>query len=206
MPARKIQDASVRRVQRAAASDLLSPRSRRARLPRRSRYGFGLRPSIHRFVHHDLADVFHRRQVVHGVQQHRSRAMVRRPRAPVLRFMRLAGDGRSASGRNSSSTSSISNSFLNCLRDARSSARSGSRSAPPRPAPPSVATTGRRPTNSGIRPNLIRSSGSTSASTSLPCCPLVAASSHLGDETDAAVFFERFRMHLVQTRRTRRRR
>jgi hypothetical protein len=64
----------------------------------------------------------------------------------------------------------MSNSFLNCLVMAffgsvriLTSAASSSSS--------SVATTGRRPTNSGIRPNLIRSSGSTSAS-SLPISAL----------------------------------
>ncbi len=50
----------------------------------------------------------------------------------------------------------------------------------------SVATTGRRPTNSGIRPNLIRSSGSTSRSTS-PTSLRSLGLVHLGAEADAAL-------------------
>ncbi len=50
----------------------------------------------------------------------------------------------------------------------------------------SVATTGRRPTNSGIRPYLIKSSGSVSWNTSLPCGPRILLA-HLGDEADAAL-------------------
>ncbi|MCY1174756.1 hypothetical protein D9M73_149680 [compost metagenome] len=85
----------------------------------------------------------------------------RRPRAPVLRSRaRLATDFR-ASERNSRSTPSISNNLAYCLVRAffgsvriciNAASSSSSR----------VASTGRRPTNSGIRPNLTRSSGSTS--------------------------------------------
>ena len=71
----------------------------------------------------------------------------------------------SADGRISSSTPSIVNSFWYCLTSAffgsvRICTSASSVSSP------SVATTGRRPTSSGIRPNLIRSSGSTSRNTS----------------------------------------
>ena len=86
----------------------------------------------------------------------------RRPRAPVLRaiallaiaLQRVLGEGRGV-------TSSISNSRWYCLTSAffglvrMSTSAASSRSS-------SVATTGRRPTNSGIRPNFSRSSGSTS--------------------------------------------
>jgi hypothetical protein len=56
----------------------------------------------------------------------------------------------------------------------------------------SVATTGRRPTNSGIRPYLIRSSGSTSRSS---CADVLRSSSafHLG-EKPMPLFSERLRM------------
>ena len=93
--------------------------------------------------------------------------MVRRPRAPVLRCIALRAMARSASSRNSSSAPSMSKSRLYCLvnaffgswrMDIRASSSSSSR----------VATTGRRPTNSGMRPNLMRSSGSTSRKRSVP--------------------------------------
>ncbi|MNC33563.1 hypothetical protein D3C75_819630 [compost metagenome] len=73
--------------------------------------------------------------------------------------------------RNSSSTPSISNRRAYCLVSAflgsvRISIRAFSSSSS------SVAITGRRPTNSGIRPNLTRSSGSTSRSASPTFLPV----------------------------------
>ena len=104
--------------------------------------------------------------------------MARRPRAPVLRSMARSAIASSASCSNSSSTPSSSNSFLYCLtseffgsvRMATSVSLSSA---------VSVAMTGRRPTSSGIRPNLTRSCGviwesSTSCSSSvlsLICAP-----------------------------------
>ena len=89
----------------------------------------------------------------------------RKPRAPVLRSIALREMARSASSRNSMSHPSISNSLVYCLVMAflgsvrmRTNCSSSSSS--------SVATTGRRPTNSGINPYLIRSSGSTALSNS----------------------------------------
>ena len=89
----------------------------------------------------------------------------RRPRAPVLRASALVATAPSAPGRTSSSTPSMRNrrwyclisAFLGATRISISAFSSSSSSA---------ATTGMRPTNSGIRPYLIRSSGSTALSRS----------------------------------------
>ena len=91
--------------------------------------------------------------------------MERRPRAPVLRAIAFLAIASSASSRNSRSTPSRLNSAWYCLVRAffgslRIWIRASSLSSF------NVATTGRRPMNSGIRPNLIRSSGSTCASSS----------------------------------------
>jgi hypothetical protein len=117
----------------------------------------------HRLVDHHLADVLQRRQLVHRVEQHRLDDRAQAARAG-LALERLAGDRGSASWRNSSSTPSISNSLRNCLLIAFfgsvrifTSAASSSSSR--------VATTGRRPTNSGNQAELDQVFGSTSAST-----------------------------------------
>src|SRR3989441_774905 len=89
----------------------------------------------------------------------------RRPRAPVLRSIALRAMAPSASSASVRSIDSISNrrwycftsAFLGWVRIRFSTASSRSSS---------VATTGRRPTNSGISPYLSRSSGSTSRKTS----------------------------------------
>ena len=84
--------------------------------------------------------------------------IARRPRAPVPRRMAWSATASSASSVNSSSTPSISNSLRYCLTSAlRGSVRiltSASLSSEV-----TDATTGSRPMNSGISPNLIRSSG-----------------------------------------------
>src|SRR5262249_3503934 len=85
----------------------------------------------------------------------------RRPRAPVLRSMALRAMAPSASSTSVRSIDSISNSRWYCFTSAflgwvRISLSDGSSRSS------SVATTGRRPTNSGIRPYFNRSSGSTS--------------------------------------------
>ena len=89
-----------------------------------------------------------------------SSMMARRPRAPELRRMASRAMARSDSLVKLSFTFSISNIFWYCFTSAffgwvrmvtRSSSRRSLR----------VATTGSRPTNSGIIPNFIRSSGST---------------------------------------------
>ena len=84
----------------------------------------------------------------------------RKPRAPVLRSVALRAIALKASSRKSISTSSISKSLAYCLVYAflgsvniRTSASSSSSSR--------VASTGNRPTNSGIKPYRTRSSGST---------------------------------------------
>ena len=89
-----------------------------------------------------------------------------RPRAPVLRSIALRAMAFRASSRNSSSTSSRANNAAYCLVSAffgsfRIWMRAASSSSV------RVATTGRRPMNSGMRPYLIRSSGSTLAKFSL---------------------------------------
>ena len=84
----------------------------------------------------------------------------RRPRAPVLRSIAFLEIAESASSESVRSTFSISNNRRYCFTNAffgssrtRLSAGSSRSSR--------VASTGRRPTNSGIRPNFNRSSGST---------------------------------------------
>src|SRR6266702_5444480 len=85
----------------------------------------------------------------------------RSPRAPVLRSIALRAMAPSASSASVRSIDSISNSRWYCFTSAflgwvRMSLREGSSRSS------SVATTGSRPTNSGIRPYFKRSSGSTS--------------------------------------------
>ncbi|MNR27146.1 hypothetical protein D3C85_1444050 [compost metagenome] len=86
--------------------------------------------------------------------------MALRPRAPVFRLIASLAIASSASASNSSETLSISSIFWYCFTSAflgseriRTSAASSSGS--------SVEITGKRPTNSGIKPNLNRSSGRT---------------------------------------------
>ena len=94
-----------------------------------------------------------------------SSMMARRPRAPELRRIASRAMARSASLVKVSFTFSISKSFWYCFTSAFfGCGEDGDRSSSFRSL--SVATTGRRPTNSGIIPNFIRSSGSTSASSS----------------------------------------
>ncbi len=84
----------------------------------------------------------------------------RRPRAPVLRSSAFLATARRAESSNTRSTSSILkrywywrvNAFLGSVRICISASSSSSSS---------VAITGRRPINSGIKPNLTRSAGST---------------------------------------------
>ena len=101
------------------------------------------------FVDDDLADI-PRGKIVHAVEQHVFE-IERRPRAPVLRSMALVAMARRASSRKSSSHV-FHVEQLAVLLDQAFLVRSESRPAPPRPARSSVATTGRRPTNSGISP------------------------------------------------------
>src|SRR5450631_3388366 len=104
--------------------------------------------------------------------------MERSPRAPVLRSIAFRAMAPSASSAKLRSILSISNSRWYCLTSAffgstrmRLSVGSSRSSR--------VASTGRRPTNSGIRPYFNRSSGSTSRKISP-----VLRSGHLGPETD----------------------
>ena len=101
-------------------------------------------------------------------------SMERNPRAPVLRSVAFSATARSASSRKSTSTPSISNSLVYCLvSEFLGSVRiriNASLSSSLR-----VATTGKRPTNSGIRPYRTRSSGSTERSVS----PMVPRSASL---------------------------
>src|SRR5262245_19345514 len=86
---------------------------------------------------------------------------VEQPRAPVLRSIALRATALNASSAKVRSTPSISNSSWYCFTRAFfGSVRMRLRDASSRS--PSVATTGSRPTNSGISPYFNRSSGSTS--------------------------------------------
>src|SRR5580658_7723588 len=85
----------------------------------------------------------------------------RRPRAPVLRSIALQAMAPSASSAKVRSMLSISNSRWYCLTRAFFGS-SRMRLSVGSSRSPRVATTGRRPTNSGIRPYFNRSSGSTS--------------------------------------------
>ena len=90
----------------------------------------------------------------------------RSPRAPVFRFIAFFATASRASCRISSSTFSSSNSLPNCLISAflgsvRMVIKASSSSSS------SVAIIGMRPTNSGISPYLIKSSGSRSGRNSL---------------------------------------
>ena len=86
--------------------------------------------------------------------------MARRPRAPVPRSMACSATASSASGVNSSSTLSSAktrsywrvSAFLGSTSICTSASLNSGETA---------LTTGSRPMNSGINPNLIRSSGST---------------------------------------------
>ena len=94
-----------------------------------------------------------------------SSRIMRRPRAPTLRAMAWRAIARRASSLNFRRTFSNSNRRWYCLtiaflgRVRISMSANSSRSS-------SMPTTGRRPTNSGIKPNLIRSSGWISVSNS----------------------------------------
>ena len=91
-----------------------------------------------------------------------SSMIARRPRAPLLRAMAFFAMALSASSSKSSSTPSSSMSFLYCFTSAlRGSVRMRTSASSSRLS--SVTRIGRRPTNSGIRPNLSRSSGRMSA-------------------------------------------
>ena len=126
------------------------------------------------FVDDHARQVRMRRQVVHDVEQHLLEDRAQAARAGLARE-RLARRSRAARrSRISSSTPSMRNIFWYCLISAFFgstriwiSAASSSSS--------SVATTGSRPTNSGIRPNLIRSSGSVSRSSSRHVLAVVRA-------------------------------
>ena len=85
----------------------------------------------------------------------------RRPRAPVLRASAVFASAFSAAGSNESSTPSIASSFWYCLTsEFFGSVRIRTRSSSERSF--IVVMTGRRPVNSGMRPNFTRSSGRTS--------------------------------------------
>ena len=82
----------------------------------------------------------------------------RRPRAPVLRARALRANARRASGSNVSFTWSIASSFWYCFtRQFFGSVNTRTRSSSLNS--PIAVMTGRRPVNSGMRPNLMRSSG-----------------------------------------------
>src|SRR5574344_4458 len=86
----------------------------------------------------------------------------RRPRAPVFRASAIFASSRSAFSSNSSSTPSILSSFAYCFtREFFGSASTLTRSSSESSF--IVVITGRRPVNSGMSPNLTRSSGRTSA-------------------------------------------
>ena len=107
--------------------------------------------------------------------------MARSPRAPVPRSMALSAMAAMASSVNSSSTPSSSKSFWYCLTSAlRGSVRiwtSASWSSLL-----TLAISGSRPMNSGIRPNLVRSSGRTCGEQVVGLPLLLAA--HLGGEAE----------------------
>ena len=89
----------------------------------------------------------------------------RKPRAPVLRSMAFLAMASSASCVKVISAPSMSNKYLYCLTKAffgsvRICTKASSSSSC------SAASTGKRPISSGIRPNLIKSSGSTCCSKS----------------------------------------
>src|SRR5947208_2462887 len=98
-----------------------------------------------------------------------SSMMARRPRAPVWRRMAWSAMASRASRSKSSSTPSSSNRRWYCFtRALRGSTRIWSRASRSRLW--TEVMTGRRPMNSGIMPNLTRSSGMTSATWSLASC------------------------------------
>jgi hypothetical protein len=90
--------------------------------------------------------------------------IIRRPRAPILRSSAISAMASTASSVNRSLTFSYSNSFWYCrvmaLRGCVRICTSAGLSSSCR-----VPVTGRRPTNSGMRPNLMRSCGSSCSST-----------------------------------------
>ena len=85
---------------------------------------------------------------------------LRRARAPVPFFMACAANSRSASGVNARSTPSMKSSLLYCLvRALRVSVNIKTNWSSVSSS--STVTIGRRPTNSGMNPKAIKSSGST---------------------------------------------
>src|SRR6202000_2339225 len=99
------------------------------------------------------------------VSSRMSSRMERRPRAPVLRAMALRATAFRASSVNVRPTFSMSNRRTYCFTKAFfGSVRIFTRAFSARSS--RVAITGRRPTNSGIRPKRSRSSGSTWRNTS----------------------------------------
>ena len=89
-----------------------------------------------------------------------SSKMARRPRAPVLRSKARSATASRASGSKTRSAPSIEKSCWYCLtRLLRGSV--STRTSDSRSRLSTVATTGRRPMNSGIRPNFTKSSGRT---------------------------------------------
>ncbi len=91
--------------------------------------------------------------------------MARNPRAPVPRSIAWSATAARASSLKTSSTPSSSNILANWrTRALRGSVRMRTRASLSRSS--TVATTGRRPMNSGINPYFTRSSGSTSTSSS----------------------------------------
>ena len=84
--------------------------------------------------------------------------MARRPRAPVFMSMARRAMASIAAGVNSSSTLSSLNEAWYCLRMALRGSLTMRRSASASSSS-SATTIGRRPTNSGMRPYLMRSSG-----------------------------------------------
>ena len=95
-----------------------------------------------------------------------SSIMARRPRAPLLRAMALCGDGaQRVVLKNKLHAVQIHQLFI-LLHQRVARLGKDASSALPHPAASSVTVTGKRPTNSGIRPNFIRSSGRIWRSTS----------------------------------------
>jgi hypothetical protein len=169
----------------------------------RSGAGLGLLPVDQQGLAALVDDVLVDHHLGHTIQVGRSNmvsisacSMIeRRPRAPVLRFSALLAMARRAEGRISSSTPSIENSFWYCLTSAFLGSVRICTKALSSVSSPSVAMTGRRPTNSGIRPNLIRSSGSISRKTSV--IALLGLAVHAGAKADAD-FSVRFCNDLLQ--------
>ena len=125
--------------------------------------GFALEDRF--LVHDDLLDALLRGHVVHDVEHRLFEDGAQAAGAALARERLLARRRASAPFVNLSFTPSISNSFWNCLTRlffgfVRMSISASSFSSC------KVAMTGKRPMNSGIRPNFSRSSGCTCASSS----------------------------------------